>query len=226
VLRVVSYNVHGLRDDRAALIKVVRELDPDVLIVQEAPRRFRWRTRNAHLAHDLGLVYVAGGAPSLGNVILTSLRVTPVQTWALRYPLTPGRHMRGAVFARCTVGGAPFVVVGSHLSLDGEERASQARLLAKALAEVDVPVILGVDVNEPPGGAAWEVLGAALGDGSRGVRPAGSWATFPAVAPRQRIDAVLVSPRVAVTGYRVAADLDGVGRASDHLPVVAELALP
>jgi endonuclease/exonuclease/phosphatase family metal-dependent hydrolase len=225
VLRVVSYNVHGLRDDRAALVEVVRELDPDVLIVQEAPRRFRWRTRNAHLAHDLGLVYVAGGAPSLGNVILTSLRVRPQETWELRYPLTPGRHMRGAVFARCTAGGAPFVVVGSHLSTDIAERPAQARLLAKALADIDVPVILGADLNEPPGGSAWQVLGAALVDGADGARPSGPWATFPAGAPRQRIDTVLVDPRIQVTGYRVA-DLPATRRASDHLPVVAELALP
>jgi len=226
VIRVVSYNVHGLRDDRSALASVVGSLEPDVVIVQEAPRRFRWRTRNAHLAHDLGLVYVAGGAGSLGNVILTSLRVTVVETWELRYPLTPGRHMRGAVFARCTVGGAPFVVVGSHLSLDGSERAAQAGLLAKAVAEVDAPVILGADFNEPPGGSAWQALGAELREAAHAVRAGGSWATFPAVAPRQRIDAVLVSPRIEVTRYRVAADLDGVGRASDHLPVVAELALP
>ena len=158
MIRVVSYNVHGLRDDRSALASVVGSLEPDVVIVQEAPRRFRWRTRNAHLAHDLGLVYVAGGAGSLGNVILTSLRVTVVETWELRYPLTPGRHMRGAVFARCTVGGAPFVVVGSHLSLDGSERAAQAGLLAKAVAEVDAPVILGADFNEPPGGSVSSAL--------------------------------------------------------------------
>jgi len=226
VLRVVSYNVHGLRDDRSALVEVVKDLAPDVLIVQEAPRRFRWRTRNAHLAHDLDLVYVAGGAPSLGNVILTSLRVRPVETWELRYPLTPGRHMRGAAFARCLVGGAPFVVAGSHLSLDAGERAAHAPLLAKALADVDVPVILGADLNEPPGGTAWQVLGAALMDGSAGVRAAGPWATFPAAAPRQRIDAILVDPRIRVTGYRVAADLPAAGRASDHLPVVADLELP
>ena len=42
-LRVVWYNVHGLRDDAAALAGVVREAAPDVVIVQEAPRRFRWR---------------------------------------------------------------------------------------------------------------------------------------------------------------------------------------
>ena len=126
-LRVVTYNVHGLRDDRAALLSVIGELAPDVLILQEAPRRLRWRTRTAHLAHDLGLVYVAGGAPSLGNVILSDLQVRTTGTWAMRYPLTPGRHMRGAAFARCSAGGAPFVVAGSHLSLDPAEQAAQAQ---------------------------------------------------------------------------------------------------
>jgi endonuclease/exonuclease/phosphatase family metal-dependent hydrolase len=217
VLRVATYNVHGLRDDRGALVEVVRDLDPDVLIVQEAPRRFRWRTRNAHLAHDLGLVYAAGGAPSLGNVILTSLRVRPLETWELRYPLTPGRHLRGAVFARCVVGGAPFVAVGSHLSLDAVERAAQARLLAKALADVDVPVVLGADLNEPPGGPAWQAL-------TEGLVATESGPTFPPSG--ERIDAILVDPRITVTGYRVAPPGAAVQRASDHLPVVAELALP
>jgi endonuclease/exonuclease/phosphatase family metal-dependent hydrolase len=221
VLRVVTYNVHGLRGDRAALVDVVRDLDPDVLIVQEAPRRLRWRTRNAHLAHDLGLVYVAGGAPSLGNVILTSLRVRTLETWALRYPLTPGRHLRGAVFARCAVAEGPFVVVGSHLATDPTERPGQARLLAKALADVDVPVILGADLNEPPGGSSWQLLADGLVDAA-GADGAG---TFPAAAPGRRIDAILTDPRIAVTGYRVA-DPPAARRASDHLPVVAELALP
>src|SRR5207245_9076622 len=78
-LRVVTYNVHGLRDDRGALVEVVRDLEPDVRVVPEAPRRLRWRTRNAHLAHDLGLVYVTGGADSLGNVIMTALRVRTLE---------------------------------------------------------------------------------------------------------------------------------------------------
>src|SRR5436190_12200944 len=172
-LRAVTYNVHGLRDDRAALIEVVGELAPDVLILQEAPRRLRWRMRNAHLAHDLGLVYVAGGAPSLGNVILTSLRVRPRETWELRYPLTPGRHLRGAVFARCQLDAAPFVVAGSHLSTDPAERPAQAQRLAAALAGLGAPVVLGVDLNEPPDGPAWAALTGGLTD--RG----GSSVTFP-----------------------------------------------
>jgi len=220
-LRVVSYNVHGVRGELAALAEVIRPLEPDVVIVQEAPRRLRWRTRCARLAHALGLVYVTGGAPSLGNVILTNLRVRPRETWDLRYPLTPGRHLRGAAFARCSVGGTGFVVAGSHLATDPAERPGQAELLRKALAELDGPVILGADLNDTPDGTAWRSLADGLTDAA-GDDDAG---TYPASAPDRRIDAVFVDPRITVTGYRVV-DPPAARRASDHLPVLVELTLP
>src|SRR5262245_19724793 len=97
-VRVVSYNIHGQRDDRAALVEVVRGLAPDVLLVQEGPRRLRWRTRSADLANRCRLVYAAGGEPALGNVAMVSMRAQVVDTWCVQFPLTPGRHMRGAVF--------------------------------------------------------------------------------------------------------------------------------
>ncbi len=242
-MRVMSYNVHGLRDDRLALAEVVREVAPDVLVVQEAPRRLRWRTRNAQLAHALDLVYVTGGAPSLGNVIMTNLAVRPYGAWELRYPLTPGRHMRGAAFARCTADGVSFVVAGSHLATDPAERPGQARLLNRALADhdhgadhahhsaaaphggaadrrtVDAPVILAVDLNEDPGGPAWRTLADGLVDAAGDDASA----TFPATG--QRLDAIMVDPRIAVSSYRVV-DSPAARRASDHLPVVADLTLP
>ena len=48
--------------------------------------------------------------------------------------------------------------------------------------------------------------------------------TFPASDPRERIDLVLVDPRITVTGYQVV-DTPVARRASDHLPVVADLLL-
>jgi endonuclease/exonuclease/phosphatase family metal-dependent hydrolase len=218
VLRVMSYNVRGLRGDRAALAEVVREAAPDVLVVQEAPRRLRWRTRNAQLAHDVDLVYVCGGAPSLGNVIFSDLAVRPYATWELRYPLVPGRHMYGAAFARCATGGAAFVVVGSHLATDADERPGQAELLKKALSDLDVPVIFAGDLNETSGGAAWRMLADGLVDG-------GSDDSVSVPATGQRHDVIFVDPRLTVTGYRVI-DTPTARRASDHLPVVVELALP
>jgi endonuclease/exonuclease/phosphatase family metal-dependent hydrolase len=220
-LRVVSYNIHSLRDDRRALATVVRDLDPDVLIVQEAPRGLRWRTRCAQLASDFGLVYATGGLPSLGNLILTSYRVRVYDTWALRYPLTPGRHLRGAAFARCVVGRTSFALVGTHLATDSAERPGQARELKKALADVDAPVVLGADLNEEPDGPSRRLIAEGLVDAAGGD----ATPTYPVHAPGRRIDAVLVDEGVTVLGYRVA-DIPAAHRASDHFPVVAELDLP
>src|SRR4051794_27248060 len=135
-IRVLSYNLHGLKDDRRALASVVREAAPDVAILQEAPRRFRWRQKCAELARDFELVIGGGGLPSLGNLILTNLRVRAYDGWNLQYPLTPGRHMRGAAFVRCRVGRSTFVAVGSHLSTDAAERPHQAALLKRHMNEV------------------------------------------------------------------------------------------
>lgn len=152
-LRVVSYNVHGLRDDRAALVGLIRDLAPDVLVVQEAPRRFRWRQKCALLAAETGLVVAAGGLPSLGNLLLVSLRVAIRRTWCLRYPLTPGRHLRGAVFAEGAVRGATFTVSGSHLATDPTERPAQAAHWKTRLSAVEGPLIAAADLNEGPAAA-------------------------------------------------------------------------
>jgi endonuclease/exonuclease/phosphatase family metal-dependent hydrolase len=74
-LRVLSYNVRGLRDDRAALADVVRSVDPDVVCVQEAPKYLRWRSKCASLAREWGLLYVAGGGSTGGTALFAHLRV-------------------------------------------------------------------------------------------------------------------------------------------------------
>jgi len=224
-LRIVSYNVHGHKDDRAALASVVRELDPDVLVVQEAPRRWRWRQKVAELAHSFGMVVVEGGQPSVGNVIVTSLRVRPLQSRSLRFPLTPGRHLRGAAIATCRVpdgrgGHAELTVVGSHLSLDAAERRAQAALLRAELEGSPAPVLLAADVNEEPGGEAWSLLADGLIDAAGGDETP----TFSVSNPRRRIDAIMVDPRIRVEAYRVV-DSDSARRASDHFPVMADVEL-
>ncbi|MCA2212461.1 endonuclease/exonuclease/phosphatase family protein [Jidongwangia harbinensis] len=222
-LRVLNYNIHSLRDDRTALAGLVRDLAPDVLIVQEAPRRFRWRQKCAALAGDFGMVVAAGGLPSLGNLLLVSLRVRVLDTWCLRYPLTPGRHMRGAAFLRGAVRGATFTVSGSHLATDPAERPNQAALWKAALSAAPGPLIAGGDLNEGPGGGAWRTVADGLVDAA-GTGPDAP-ATYPASLPRLRLDALFVTPDVTVEKYEVI-DSDQARRASDHLPVIADVLLP
>jgi endonuclease/exonuclease/phosphatase family metal-dependent hydrolase len=222
-LRVLNYNIHSLRDDRAALTGLVRDVAPDVLIVQEAPRRFRWRQKCAALADDFGMVVAAGGMPSLGNLLLVSLRVRVLETWCLRYPLTPGRHMRGAAFFRGAVKGATFTASGSHLATDPAERPNQAALWKDALSAAPGPLIAGGDLNEGPGGGAWRTVADGLADTAGPA--AGAPLTYPAKLPRLRLDALFVTPDVTVEKYEVI-DTDQARRASDHLPVLADVLLP
>jgi endonuclease/exonuclease/phosphatase family metal-dependent hydrolase len=227
-LRVLSYNIHSQRDDKAALAAVVRAAEPDVVIVQEAPRRFRWRHRCAALAASFGMVVAAGGLPSLGNLLLTSLRVKVHATWCRRYPLTPGRHVRGAVFAECSVGptagAARFVVAGSHLSTHPAERPRQAALFKAALRASDHPVIVGADLNERPAGTAGRIVADGLTDAAEAAG-CGEHLTYPCAAPRSRIDAIFVDPRIIVVGCELI-DTPSARRASDHFPVLADLLVP
>ncbi|SCL23365.1 endonuclease/exonuclease/phosphatase family protein [Micromonospora inyonensis] len=223
-LRVVSYNIHTQRDDRAALAEVVRAVGPDVVIVQEGPRRFRWRRRCAALAESFGLVVGAGGLPALGNLLLTSLRVRVHATRCQRFPLTPGRHLRGAAFAECAVGGARFVVAGTHLSTDPAERPAQAVLFREEVDAARWPVLVGADLNEGPGGAAWRTIADGLTDAAVAADRADRL-TYSCAEPRRRIDALFVDPRITVVDYDVV-DTPQTRRASDHFPVLVDLLLP
>jgi endonuclease/exonuclease/phosphatase family metal-dependent hydrolase len=222
-LRVLSYNVHSQRDDVDAMATLVRSLRPDVMIVQEGPRRFRWRGKAARLARRFGLVYVCGGLPSLGNLVLTNLRVNVHDTLCVQFPHTAGRHLRGAAVARCSVGGRHFAVVGTHLSTDPQERPVQAAVLARVLSEIQVPIVLGADLNDSAGSAAWRTVANGLTDVAAAAGHPDT-STYPSSAPRLRLDVIFADPRFQVRAYQV---IDGAEArsASDHLPVMADLAL-
>lgn len=223
-LRVVSYNIHSQRDDTAALAEVVRAAEPDVVIVQEGPRRFRWRQKCATLADSFGLVVAAGGLPALGNLLFTSLRVRVTGTRCQRYPLTPGRHLRGAAYAECRVGGSRFLLAGSHLSTDPAERPAQAAAFKRELAAATLPVVAGADLNEGPDGPAWRTVADGLTDAAAAMDRADRH-TYSCANPRRRIDALFVDPRVTVVDYDVV-DTPRARQASDHFPILVDLLLP
>jgi endonuclease/exonuclease/phosphatase family metal-dependent hydrolase len=224
-LRVVSYNVRHLRDDSSALVRVVRSLEPDVLCLQETPRHPLWRSRLAGLARDTGLLYAAGGRGSGNCAVLAHLRVDVKGSHEVRFSKRPRLHRRGMVVVDLAVGGLPVSVASTHLGLDAAERVIH---VGEALRFLDAmgawPAVLAGDLNEKPGGPTWQALGARFRD-SWVLAPRDGEATFPAVSPRKRIDAVLVDPGVAVDGCGVPAGLVAPEAATDHLPVVADLRL-
>ncbi|MEW2450019.1 endonuclease/exonuclease/phosphatase family protein [Streptomyces parvulus] len=231
VVRVLSYNIRSMRDDTDALARVIAACAPDLVLLQEAPRLFRWRKKLTRLADASGLVLLSGGGTAAGPALLCSLRATVERTEDVLLPLTPGRHRRGLATAVVRFGGARLGVLSCHLSLEAEERYEQAGLLLDRLAAMDVPhSVAGGDLNERPGGRTFR----RLGDGLRDCWTAAPWGgeyTFTPTAPDRRIDAVFVTEGVEVLGCGVPHGLAGVAEAdlraaTDHLPVLTALRVP
>ncbi|MEU6124319.1 endonuclease/exonuclease/phosphatase family protein [Streptomyces sp. NPDC047123] len=231
VVRVLSYNIRSMRDDTAALARVISACTPDLVLIQEAPRFFRWRKKLARLARAADLVILSGGGSAAGPALLCSLRATVERTEDVLLPLTPGLHRRGFATAVVRFGGARIGVLSCHLSLQTGERYAQGGLLLDRLAGMGVPhAVAGGDLNERPGGRTFERLAGALQDGWA-VAPWGGEYTSEADTPRQRIDALFATEGVEVLGCGVPLGLPGVSgddlrAATDHLPVLAALRVP
>jgi endonuclease/exonuclease/phosphatase family metal-dependent hydrolase len=228
-LRLASYNVRRCigtdrRHDVARVLDVLRELDADVVGLQEIAVRRPLRGGVDQLealaaAHG----YTAVPAPIrttadgyLGNGLLVRGRVVGARAIDLS---RPRREPRGALDALVECRGRLLRVVVAHLGLWPGERRSQVAQLLHALGEggPHPTVVLG-DFNEwRPRARVLRRLAARLG-------AAPALATFPSRRPVLKLDRIWVDPRAALRAL-------GVHRsalaslASDHLPIWAVLEL-
>ena len=213
-LRVASYNTRDFLDDRRAAARVVRSMDPDVLCVQEVPRRLLAGRRVTGFARECAMVWPGGHRGSGGTTILVRPGLTLVGSRHHRLS-TPGvDRTRGFAVVQVALGGVLLTVVSVHLSLKPGERARHAAAILEAVRSVPGPVVLAGDLNEGADGAAFQLLNRSLRD----VGPRGP--TFPACRPRRRLDVILASAGVGVVpGPPVDLDEDDVRTASDHRPI-------
>ncbi|GHD27072.1 hypothetical protein GCM10010313_66790 [Streptomyces violarus] len=231
VIRVLSYNIRSMRDDTDALARVIKSCAPDLVLVQEAPRFFRWRKKLARLARAADLVILTGGATAAGPAILCSLRATVERTEDVLLPLTPGLHRRGFATAVVRFAGTRLGVLSCHLSLQKDERYEQCGMLLDRLAGMGVEhAIAGGDLNERPDGRTFRRLTDGLTD-CRAAAPWGGEHTWTPADPYQRIDAIFATKGIEVLGCGVPAGHPGVTgadlrAATDHLPVLAALKVP
>ena len=211
------------RPERVA--RVLREIAADVVGVQELDAR-----HGAEHGHDQWQLlaelagYTAIPGPTLlredaayGNGILTRL---PIVSDARVDLSRTGREPRGAIDATLDFTGARIRVVVTHLGLRRGERREQGLQLLAHLSDCNaaVSVLMG-DFNE------WLASSAALARVHRLFGEAAGVATFPSLLPLVSLDRIWVRPASALRGLR--AHRSATARiASDHLPSVADLALP
>jgi endonuclease/exonuclease/phosphatase family metal-dependent hydrolase len=223
-VRVVVYNVRGLRDGRKNVAAVLERLSPDLVLLNESDGR--WALRR--LAGELGLRVAADPWSPIRRRVKDAVLVRPpwriLERGFVRFPGSARFHPRGAVLALVEREGRRTWAVATHLGLHPLERLHHARELAERLAGLDDPVLLGGDLNDRPDGRAASFLAERLGDAwLLGGDADGD--TFPADEPSARIDYLFVSPGVRVERAMVP-PIPLVRVASDHRPVVAEVTLP
>lgn len=221
-LTAATYNIRkAVGADKMRLpsriLGVVEEIGPDIVVLQEADRRFgaRQSVIPESLLSDHGFKAVPfgvrdGGLGWHGNAILVRDEISILDKRIISIPtLEP----RGAVLTKLEVGGQPFYVVGMHLDLSGLWRKRQTRAIRQELAALDrLPTILMGDMNE------WQPNAWATGELAIGYKPVPVEASFPAKSPLVRLDRVFVSDDVEVEDAGV--HLSPVAMvASDHLPV-------
>ncbi len=220
--RVLSYNVRGLRDDQHALAAIVRETDPDVVCVQEAPKYLRWRAKGAALARHWGLLYVAGGGSTGGTALYAHLRVDVDDAREQVASRLYGWPDRGIATAMVSKGRARLAVASLHVPFTTAAREHYGRLVGELLERYPTTHRLAAgDLNQVPGGRTWQTLREL---GLRDLDPE-CGPTFPAAGPETRIDAILATDGVQLLEHHVI-DTPAVARASDHRPLLAVVTVP
>lgn len=226
-LRVATYNIRRAvgRDGRQTperIARVLREIEADVVALQEIAYRVD-PVENVleYFASETGAAAIEGSTirdarGPYGNGLLCKLEIARVARVDIS---RKGREPRGALDVDLMVGGRRTQVVATHLGLWPGERRDQVELLSARLDRSDAAaqLLLG-DFNE------WLPWGRPLRRLRRLFGESRAPATFPAHRPRLALDRVWARP--AGTIRRVRAHVSEASRiASDHLPLVAELAL-
>jgi endonuclease/exonuclease/phosphatase family metal-dependent hydrolase len=223
-IRIASYNTRDFLDDRRAAARVVRRIAPDILCLQEVPRRLFGTMRVRRFASECGLSAAGTHRGSGGTTILTGPRVRTVDVRHRRLSVAVLSRTRGYALARCEIAdGASVLVASVHLSLvAGERRAHTLEVLraVHAAGGTEGRTILAGDLNELESGSAWQLIAS----GMRLVSP--REATYPAHRPRALLDVIFASPDLESLPH---GDVDlgeaDVLAASDHRPVWADVLL-
>jgi endonuclease/exonuclease/phosphatase family metal-dependent hydrolase len=246
-ITVASYNMHkavGLdgRRDPHRVLKVLQEIDADVVALQEADKRIGGRGstvphelidshgmyKPVHLGvrHKRPLEKARKHAERLlkintrnigwhGNAILVKRHIGVLDCGIVDLPtLEP----RGAVMAELLIDDRPLRIIGMHLDLSGLWRRRQMRAILDAIAarRQPMPTVLMGDTNE------WRTAAGCLKEleGEFHVAPTGP--SFHARHPVAQLDRIIVHRDISIeaAGVHMSA---AARRASDHLPIWARL---
>ena len=246
-ITVASYNMHravGLdgRRDPHRVLKVLQEIDADVVALQEADKRIgglgstvphelidshgMYEPVHFGVRHKRPLEKARKHAERLlkvntrnigwhGNAILVKRHIGVLDCAVLDLPTF---EPRGAVMAELLIGDRPLRVVGMHLDLSGLWRRRQMRAILDAIADRPqlMPTVLMGDTNE------WRTFAGCLKDLEPEFHIVPTGPSFHARRPVAALDRIIVHRDLNIEAAGVHMS-HNARRASDHLPIWARL---
>ena len=217
MIRVVSWSL-GASPTPAAVASVLARLEPDLLLLPDAPSRLA--LRRCLSGTDLQTVSRQGRGRA-SSVVCAGQRVQLRTAAELVLPGPTEGAERVASHAILSVGGRTLSVMAFRLGTDPGARLADAELAADFLDRIEHPAVVGADLAEGPGGPVHDAL---LGNriDAWSVAGVGPGLTYPTPDPIARHDVVLVDAGLPVSAAHVegGAPVDVAGR---HRPVVVEL---
>lgn len=227
-LKVATYNIRKCigtdrRRDPERVLAVLREIDADVVALQEADRRFGLRV--SAIPHHMFLessdyvpVDFGGRAHGIGwhgNALLVRKGIEVRHAQPL---IIPTLEPRGAVVAELRIKGSALRILGVHLDLSGLWRRRQIRAILAHLDAVPqhMPTVIMGDFNQ------WSDRGALSEFAFHHHRLVKTPPSFHSRKPMARLDRIIVSHDITVD----AADAHNSALAklaSDHLPLWAKI---
>jgi endonuclease/exonuclease/phosphatase family metal-dependent hydrolase len=228
---IASYNVHKCvgadrRFDPERTLRVIHEIDADIMALQEADSRFGERTGLLdlpRLERETGLTPVPISGTSKahgwhGNVVLFKQgTIRDVHQINL-----PGLEPRGALVAEIELSrGGVLRIIAAHFGLLRRSRAQQARMIVDLMSSRDeTPTILLGDFNEWRLGnrSSLNTFHSAFGQQPPAVP------SFPATLPILALDRIMANRGGLISTVAVH-DTPLARIASDHLPIKTTLTL-
>lgn len=245
-LRVMTYNVHsciGLdqRHDVRRIARMIAHYHPDVVCLQELDVGHE-RSGGLHQARQIASLlrfeYHFHSVREVqdqkfGNAILSRYPMEIVKVGGLPGPKPgprPNRaEARGALWVEVEAAGRRVQILNTHLGLGAEERYLQVKALLGpewlGAREADVPLILCGDLNCGPGSPPYRLLRGEFSDCQLQLprhKPRNTWFSG---WPLLRLDHIfvadpLVARHIHIPTFHLAK------AASDHLPLIADIAFP
>jgi len=231
-IRIMTYNIHSCisidgTSSLERIARIIRRYHPDIVALQEidvSRSRTGFVDQAGELARRLNMtpyyfpsvLYEDG---SYGNALLSKFPVTSAEKISL--PAFGSGELRTAIRLNVEGNDIPFTVIATHFSFYPRERHQQITHLLdnEKIGEIKNCLICG-DFNMIPQSKSYRLMKKYFNDVSRGTaaKIKGSWMGLTA------LDYIFISVDLSCTKVKIPYSRF-IRHASDHLPLIADIAL-